>query len=291
MRPTIIAWTHFSSNALKYRTADGRSVWACVKTSTGCEKCYSAVLAKRYGRGGPFNAGEMAKLTPYLDPMELRTLLTSQAIAGKRVFVGDMTDLAGNWVPEDFLTTLFAVFALRPDVTWQLLTKRPARYAAFAKAMTSAACHAAMARTKAEMNLPRLSGRAPRWPLPNVWAGTSTENQATADERIPQLLSAPAAVHWISYEPALSAINIARFLGRDKISWVVQGGESGAGFRPMDLNWARSVRAQCQAAGVAYFFKQQSHFFTERGIELDGEIVREYPTVRSPRTRHHLRRR
>lgn len=209
-------------------------------------------------------------------------MLTSQNISGKRVFVADMTDLFGDWVPEEFLTTVFAVFALRPDVTWQVLTKRPERYAAFANAMTSATCHRAMARTKAALNLPHLFDGAAPWPLLNVWAGTSVENQATADDRIPKLLAGVAAIHWISYEPAIAPINVARFLGPDKVAFVVVGGESGPGYRPMDLAWARSVVAQCRAAGIAPFFKQGAAPRTEMKIELDGEIVREYPTVPEP---------
>lgn len=111
------------------------------------------------------------------------------------------------------------------------------------------------------------------WPLPNVWLGTSVENQAAADDRIPHLLRTPAAVRWVSCEPLLGAVDIsdhfysgchcnARSVGecfcfpRRLLHWVVAGGESGPKARPMHPEWARSLRDQCQEAGVPFHFKQ-----------------------------------
>lgn len=125
-----IAWTDFTSNPIRYKNADGMTVWACEKVSAGCKNCYADALSHRYGgvrRAGEWNAATMATLTPFVDEKELRMLLTSTKISGTRVFIGDMTDVFGAWVSFDLLDKLFAVFALRPDVTFQVLTKRPAR--------------------------------------------------------------------------------------------------------------------------------------------------------------------
>jgi hypothetical protein len=104
------------------------------------------------------------------------------------------------------------------------------------------------------------------WPLPNVRLGVSVENQPEADKRVPLLLQTPAAVRWLSIEPLLGPVDLSRHLeikmpdldGPDEVNiqWVVVGGESGPGARPMHPDWARSLRDQCQAAGVAFFFKQ-----------------------------------
>ena len=94
------------------------------------------------------------------------------------------------------------------------------------------------------------------WPLPNVWLGVSVENQATADERIPLLLQTPAKKRFISYEPALSAVDFARLFATLGIDQLIIGGESGPGSRPFDIQWARDTIAQCKAAGVACFVKQ-----------------------------------
>jgi protein gp37 len=100
------------------------------------------------------------------------------------------------------------------------------------------------------------------WPLPNVWLGTSVENQKCSDERIPHLRRCPAIVHFLSVEPQIGEIDFSERPGRkrgkelDNIQWVIQGGESGGKARPFDVEWARSIRDECAAAGVAYFLKQ-----------------------------------
>lgn len=133
MNRTQIEWTTFSANPLKYRDAAGRVVWGCVHKSEGCRHCYSEAMAKRYGRGGPFTATLMKGLTPFLDEGELRHMAMAHRIGGvpvpgSRCFVGDMTDLFGEWVPDELLHRLFSdVLERRQDVIWQLLTKRADR--------------------------------------------------------------------------------------------------------------------------------------------------------------------
>jgi len=285
MNVTNIEWTDFSANPLKYRDAEGNIVWACIHASPGCMKCYSEQLGKRYGRGGPFNVAAMEGLTPFMDEKELHHMLTAKTIQGKPVaggkcFVGDMTDIFGEWVPFGLIDQLFTAFAKRRDVTWQILTKRADRMHQYF----------AYPRTRVHDAVPY----SIKWPLPNVWLGVSVENQQWADTRIPLLLEAPAAVHFASYEPALGNVDFMPWLdpcGRTdthtcangshlpyKLDWIIYGGESGPGARPNEAAWARAVRDQCQAAGVPFFFKQWGGVNKKAaGRLLDGREWNEYP--------------
>ena len=276
MQKTTIQWTDYSLNALKYRDASRKSVWGCVKVSEGCKNCYSETSAKRWKRGGPFSLAQMKTLTPYFNETEAANVLRSKEIAGKRIFVSDMSDLFGEWVPDEIIDKHFSLFALRPDVTFQLLTKRPERMAAY---LTS--FYPEGGRLEAMLGSMQVSGESPfdhatdddvkRLSeidvLPNVWLGCSCENQAAADERIPHLLRCPAVVRFLSVEPMIGPVTLPEeFLQRLHISddgpkgtrWVIIGGESGPKARPFDLAWARSIRDQCKAAGVPFFMKQDA---------------------------------
>lgn len=294
MNKTSIEWTDFSANPLKYRNAAGAVVWGCSKVSAGCTHCYSEALAQRYRRGGPFNNAQMATLTPFLDAAELHRMLTYKPAAGKRCFVGDMTDVFGAWVPDELLDRLFAVFALRPDVTWQVLTKRPERMRRwFEDSGRNAVEHTVgypEFRKALGLRAPWLS----HWPLPNVWLGTSVENQATADVRIPHLLQTPAVIRFISAEPLLGPLDLTHvaagplcpnhpdhrvdvlragtwtlrtglthvspeFINHSdmaSLDWVIVGGESGPRSRPCRIAWLRDIVAQCRSFGTPVFVKQ-----------------------------------
>ena len=146
-----------------------------------------------------------------------------------------MSDLFHDAVPDAFIAQVFDVMQRAERHTFQILTKRPERMARLCRDL-----------------LPL---------LPNVWLGTSVEHQAAADERIPLLLDTPAAVRFLSCEPLLSDIDLSAYLCLEEarqLDWVIVGGESGEHYRPMDLDWARSIREQCQTAGIAYFFKQSN---------------------------------
>ncbi len=245
MRLTPIGWTDYSANPLKYRDAGGKNVWACVKVSAGCKFCYSEALGQRYSRGSEFNAAEMAKLTPYLDPEDLSKMLRLKAASGKRCFVGDMTDIFGEWVPDDFIDAIFSLFARRADVTFQVLTKRPERMAKW------------FARVGATLGPDSIIP----WPLPNVWIGTSAENQEMADERIPHLVECPAFVRFVSIEPLLGSVNLLPWLSHDaplnrRLDWVIVGGESGQWHRDMSLEWMLDIADQCERTRVPIFVKQ-----------------------------------
>lgn len=290
-----IEWCTHTSNPLKYRSADGKVVWACIKKSSGCANCYAETLAQRYGRGGPFTKPVMAGLTPFVDEKELRELLSPRKLpAGSKCFVGDMTDVFGEWVTDAMLDRLFAAFALRPDVVFQVLTKRPQRMQEYLTARryhheslglvptwewivmaVSLLRPSASATTAADFHIRR------NWPLPNVWLGTSVENQDAADERLAWLVNTPAALRFISAEPLIGEVDLLAGMHADRVlamefnpdarfnfegfvrsgrkpalDWAIVGGESGPGARPMDLAWMRSVVKQCLTAGVPVFVKQ-----------------------------------
>jgi protein gp37 len=300
---TPIQWTTFSANPLKYRKADGDVVWACEKCGPGCKNCYAERLSHRYGgvrRAGKWNAATMATLTPFLDEAELRKMLTAKTIGGtsvngSRVFVGDMTDIFGEWVPDALLDQLFAVFALCDGtrsggrlVTFQVLTKRADRLQWYLSDPETPY------RIHSEVVNRVIKGWRPYkgscdwhpitpWPSPNVWVGVSVEDQKRADERIPLLLQTQAAVRFISAEPLIGPVNLysvpspgghglrvnplnggwdvprnvpGEHQQEPRLHWVIVGGESGAGARPFDIAWARSIVQQCRAAGVACFVKQ-----------------------------------
>lgn len=268
MNKTDISWTTFSANPLKYRTPDGKVVWACVKTSPGCANCYSEALANRWDRGKEFIAQNMEGLTPFLDEAELKKMLTAKtiqgiAVSGSRVFVGDMTDVFGAWVPDELLDRLFAVFALRPGVTWQVLTKRAQTMWDYCSRMDRSRLDDACGQF---VDGCRFHGDLPAWPLPNVHLGVSVENQQYADERLPWLINTPAAVRFISYEPALGPLTLRHpfdgkltrnWLGGERgVSWVIAGGESGPNRRPCEVEWFADLALECKEAGVAFHMKQ-----------------------------------
>lgn len=339
MNRTGIEWTDFSANPLKYQDAEGRTVWGCVHVSEGCRNCYSEALAKRYARGGPFTATTMARLEPFLDGFELRHMVTAKRVAGKdvagsRCFVGDMTDVFGEWVPDELLDKLFAAFALRPDVTFQVLTKRAERMTGYLSApgrrseIAEAASILAfdLATRWRNGTLPQgaqwedggagevLVGFA--WPLPNVWCGTSCEDQRAAYERIPHLLKTPSAVRFLSVEPLLGPVSLRPYIGGSDTAegdlepsdahcvvcgcvweedgtvhecppgfirpdWVIVGSESGPKARPMNLEWARRVVDDCAAAGVSCFVKQIANDHARKGGNPEhwpaGRWPREFP--------------
>jgi protein gp37 len=176
----------------------------------------------------------------------------------RRVFVNSMGDLFHESVPDAWIDRVFAAMALCPQHTFLVLTKRSARMRAY----IDAAAH----------------GERDQWPLANVWLGVSAEDQQRADERIPDLLATPAAKRFVSCEPLLGPISL-RWLaafpenapttamkpgaagtneldGLRRLDWIIAGGESGPGARPLHPDWARGLRDQCVAARVPFFFKQ-----------------------------------
>lgn len=263
MSTTSIEWTERTWNPVKARLPLGMNLhqhkglkilqsgtWGyhCEPVSPGCKNCYAESMNKRtlpaWGTGLAYNAPNRQRVEIFLDVEVLRLPLKSWQKDSK-VFVCSMTDLFGEFVPESMIADVFDVMDNTPHHTYQVLTKRAERMYEF---MTEA----------------NRSGRRV-WPPRNVWLGVSVEDQQRADERIPHLLKTPAAVRFLSVEPLLGSVDLYLFMPwtdiRDRhfntgIDWVIVGGESGPGARPMHPVWASDIRDQCLAAGVPFFFKQ-----------------------------------
>jgi len=284
------------STAIQWTDATWNPVVGCSPVSEGCRNCYAARHALRLA-GNPSDAirrayegtAEMrgagryrrAVFTGRVNLIKDRLEEPLRWRKPRRVFVNSMSDLFHEAVPVDFVAWVFGVMAVSAQHVFQVLTKRPDR----------------MARVLAE-ELPRhvaetwpgdsalsLALEVGDWPLPNVWVGTSVEDQDAADERIPHLLRTPAAVRFLSCEPLLGPVDLRAFL-RDKsglIHWVIVGGESGPGARPCDISWIRSVVEQCRAAGVPVFVKQVGAFpyescRAEGGVQGTAEALAKFGT-------------
>jgi protein gp37 len=252
-------------------------VTGCTKVSQGCKHCYAERVSARFGK-------DFSQIT--LHPERLATPLLWKK--PRRVFVNSMSDLFHESVPDEFIAAVFATMLYARQHTFQVLTKRPERMrfllGSTAFRLLVEDDYYGMADVAAEILGRRgefdplcrrkddIRAYDPGWPLPNVWLGVSVEDQATADERIPLLLDTPAAVRFVSYEPALGPVDFTRIdMGSDictvlgwskNVDWIIAGGESGSNARPAHPDWFRSVRDQCAAASVPFFFKQWGEWTT-----------------------------
>ena len=275
---TSISWTDKTWNPLR----------GCSAKSAGCTHCYAQKMAGRFsGPGHPYE-GLVRKTTQgYKWTGEVRLVEKDLEVPLRwktptSIFVNSMSDLFHESVPDQWIDRIFAVMAMAHRHQFQVITKRPERMQAYFTPMTAttegrvrlsdAAFH--LRGTIAEHAVRQRVYRD--WPLPNVWLGVSVENQATADERIQWLLQTPAAVRFVSYEPALGPVNFCSLDGgggyrysalsvgppfghyqyHAKIDQIIVGGESGPKARAFELPWALTVREQCQATGTAFFMKQ-----------------------------------
>jgi len=234
---------------IEWTEATWNPVTGCTKVSAGCKNCYAERITQRFG--GDFSKIELHE--GRLDwPLHHRKPVM--------IFVNSMSDLFHESVPFGFIDKVFAVMAMSPRHTFQVLTKRPERMAKYTTSRGDCTDGVrAMGRLVYSGPYDEMLECECSMPLSNVWLGTSVEDQATADERIPHLLRCPAAVRFISYEPALGPVDLSRHLctsSPSSLHWVICGGECGPKARPMHPDWARSVRDQCRAAGVPFFFKQ-----------------------------------
>lgn len=365
-----IEWTDATWNPIRAQTnapmGTVRSGWHCVKVSPGCANCYAERMNARLGTRRPYKAAPTGgsgmwppNFESYLDVKALQAPLHWKK--PRMIFVCSMTDLFGDWVREEFIDQIFAVMALCPQHTFQILTKRPDRMRKYFEHFedgdewhTHLSCEIGrhLWREKRPTEIDRrivgyicdahgeepddddlqyfpkgfsdLSDCSAAWPLPNVWLGVSVESEGYKD-RIDELRRTPAAVRFVSAEPLLGAIDISAQLSkatrhhvsmsvsgalRNKafdgltdsdgeplsrkeaqaqlellqasgvklvstggcegfsdqtgcpghplpgLDWVIVGGESGPGARPMHPDWARGLRYQCASAGVPFFFKQ-----------------------------------
>jgi protein gp37 len=231
------------ASAIEWTEATWNPVTGCTKVSPGCKHCYAERMAKRLqAMGQPrYSAGFGVTLQPDLLDLPLRWRQP------RLIFVNSMSDLFHDQVPLDYVRRVFGVMTQATQHRFQILTKRADRLADLAA------------------ELP--------WPE-NVWMGVSVEN-ATYVPRIHRLLAVPAAVRFLSLEPLLGPLDR---LPLDGIDWVIVGGESGPGARPMQPQWVRSIREQCRARGVPFFFKQWGGVRKGRhGRQLDGRTWDEMP--------------
>jgi protein gp37 len=282
---THIEWTDSTWNPIT----------GCSVVSAGCKHCYAMKLAgtrlqhhpSRAGltidtKAGPVWNGQVRFNSEWLEqPLQWKR--------ARRIFVCAHGDLFHESVPSDWIDCVFAVMALAPWHTFQVLTKRPARMLRYFerrrdRATATDRLRGALTEAFGYDNPRRPAVNLEHWPLRNVWLGVSVEDQVAADERIPMLLQTPAAVRWISAEPLLGPIDLTsiapaglrlpteggqayidalafhsedRYYSSDtRLDWIVVGGESGTGARPMHPTWARSLRDQCTTAGVPFLFKQ-----------------------------------
>lgn len=213
-------------------------VTGCSKVGQGCKFCYAERIFHRPYPGRDFTDVQC-------HPERLTDPLTWKK--PRRVFVNSISDLFHVAVPFHFIDKICGVTHACPGHTFQILTKRPERMLEYDRWVAANNPH------------------AKSWP-PNVWLGVSVEDQKTADERIPLLLQAPAALRFVSYEPALGPVDFCRYLDPScsafnrcegaHVEWLICGGESGPRARPSHPDWFRAVRDQCYAARVPFFFKQ-----------------------------------
>jgi len=327
-------------SAIEWTDATWNPVTGCSKVSPGCAHCYAATLAPRLARMGqsgytelpwtPENAAANVMLH------EDRLAMPLRWTRPRRIFVNSMSDLFHEIVPDEFIARVFATMALAPQHTFQVLTKRPERMREWVTKVAYSE-HGWLTHngdnprgwrstifgetngtgvviedgrtlqptgeTRDGKPVVKMTGE-PRWPLPNVWLGTSVENQTWADRRIPELLATPAAVRFLSCEPLLGEVDLTavngenvldpecwgdcacvddpgcRRVGGDgrlerRIHWVIVGGESGPGARPMHSDWVRLIRDACDDAGTAFVFKQWGQFARGSSATRDqvGDLV------------------
>lgn len=262
----------------------------CTRVSPACENCYAETFAGRFNIAtwGTANAGGTRKVTSVANwrlPLVWNEAAHQEAVRA-RVFCASLSDvfedfagriigkgLARNAASLDYQRgRLFDLVERCEHLDFLLLTKRPENIRRMIPA----------------------SWRAQGVP-PNVWLGTTVEDQARADIRIDHLLETEAVVHFLSMEPLLGAVDVRRWLGR--INWVIGGGESGSVARPTEVGWARSLRDQCAEANVAFFFKQWGNnaqvgstenlvrLRTKNEKLLDGVKYHAIPTPRPARAR------
>jgi len=302
MGDTTISWTDKTWNPIR----------GCRRISAGCENCYAERQANRFaGAGGAYDG--LVKLTANGPRWTGATKFVEEHLADPlrwkkplRIFVDSMSDLFYEGFTNEQIAAVFGIMAAAPQHTFQVLTKRSRRMREwFEWAESTDDIHGVMhveagphiadaigdddaeyeEDDPAEVAAHRLLDA--EWPLPNVWLGVSVEDQAAANERIPDLLATPAAIRFLSCEPLLGPVDLSRWLhrcascvcsscppgfdddtamGQRRLSWVIAGAESGPRARECNVEWLRSLMQQCAAAGVARFLKQAVALSYERRV-------------------------
>jgi protein gp37 len=249
-RPVLFEPAMSDGSTIEWTDATWNPVRGCEKISPGCKHCYAAVFAERW-RGlpdHPYGQGFDLRLVPEKleEPLRWRK--------SRRIFVNSMSDLFQRGVPKAFIRKVFETMNRAPQHTYQILTKRADRMRA-------------------------LCGELPGELVvrPHIWLGVSVEDRKYGLPRIDQLRETPAAMRFLSIEPLLEDLGAVDLRA---IDWVIVGGESGPGARPMQEPWVLSLLEQCQRAGVPFFFKQWGGVRKHRhGRLLLGRTFDEFPAV------------
>jgi protein gp37 len=321
-----IEWTDASWTPIRARRLDTGKVGVhCERVSPACQNCYAATFNRRnlpsHGTGLDFTRPNRDLVEIFVDEDMLMQPLRWKST--RRIFVCSQTDLFGEFVTDDMIDRVFAVMALCPQHTFQVLTKRPERMLKWTQGIDDndggwidGECYRdSLIDGEAQNIYCKLHQAADpsEWlavhlPLPNVWLGVTAENQEWADKRIPLLLQTQAAKRFVSVEPMLGPVVLRQYLtprtlyvcqrcgeefgdgeecpsgclkaqgdpngdcGDTVLDWVICGGESGHGARPMHPDWARSLRDQCVQAGVPFFFKQWGEWASSGPHNMDAVI-------------------
>lgn len=269
------------NSKIEWTDATWNPITGCSMISAGCTNCYAMRLAgtrmknhkSRAGLTAESNAGPVWNGLVRLNEQWLDQPLKWKR--PRRIFVCAHGDLFYESVPDEWIDRVFAVMALSPRHQFQVLTKRAARMRFYLEDTCRLDdINQAIERLENEVgaigncvcDCARDDGDI-KWPLPNVWLGVSVEDQRAAEERMPHLKESLAAVRFLTIEPLIGPLDRLRLGG---IHWVIVGGESGKGARPMHPDWVRSIRDQCAAANVPFFFKQWGDFLPERQLCAEG---------------------
>lgn len=296
MAETAIEWSEFSWNPTR----------GCARVSPGCEHCYAERQAHRHNhpKGAYVGLTVLGKHGPRWNG---RAIFVPEKLGEplrwkkpRRIFVNSMSDLFHEDITDEQIEAVFGAMSACPQHTFQVLTKRPERAVQWFKSLQiigrpyppSGECYRSFCdhiRHPGRIFDSVANWPGPvDWPLRNVHFGVSCEDQERADIRVPLLLQCPAAVRWVSLEPLLGQIDLRKINGSfdalaqgrlapAALDWVVVGGESGPGARPCDVEWIRSIVAQCSAMQVPVFVKQLGAKWTEnRGhhAELIGGLCK-----------------
>jgi protein gp37 len=232
---------------IEWTDATWNPVRGCKKVSPGCKHCYAETFAERWRgvSGHPYEQGFDLKLVP---EKLIEPILWARP---RTIFVNSMSDLFQDGVPDQYISQVFGVMRAADWHVYQVLTKRAER-------MREALVHAGLEGAK------------------HVWFGVSVENRKHGLPRIEHLRASHACVRFLSIEPLLEDLGEINLGG---IDWVIVGGESGPGARPLRGEWVRSIRSQCERARVPFFFKQWGGVQKSRnGRELDGRTWDDFPS-------------
>ena len=270
---------------IEWADATWNPITGCTPISEGCEHCYAARMAKRLAGRHGYPKNDPFRVTFHSDRLE-EPLHWKKP---RKIFVCSMGDLFHEDVPREWMFAVLATMAITPSHTYLILTKRPDHMREVLQevydAVPGGGWDFALWDQWRQKTLAH-DHEQPGLPLPNVWLGVTAESQKTADERIPLLLDTPAALRFVSVEPMLTGVDLNErellchtwrrggTIGT-YLDWVICGAETGPRARPMNYDWGRELRNQCQSVDIPFFFKKGNG-----GEEPPEDLrIREWPRI------------